>query len=63
MFVNGGLPVVEALESDNLSGVSGVREALPLGVAGQDLADGGPGDVCAVVGDDAEAYFGAGRRR
>ena len=60
MFVDGGLPVVEALEPDDLAGVSRVRESLALGVAGQDLTDGGPGDVCAVVSDDSEADFGAG---
>lgn len=63
MLIDGGLPVIETLEANDLVGISGVREALALGVAGQDLADGGPGDVCAVVGDDAEANFGTVRRR
>lgn len=60
MFVDRGLPIVEALEVDDLAGIRGMRQALAFGVAGQDLADGGPSDVCAVVGDDAEADFRPG---
>jgi len=59
MLIDGGLPVVEALETNDFARVSGMRKALALGITRQDLADGGPSDVCTVVGDNSEADFGA----